>query len=263
MRVAAVQMDLAWERVDDNLQRAAALFARAAERGAELVTVPEMFATGFSMNAEAVAEDDGGPIETFLSDQAREHGFHLLGTKARRTAGGRPVNAALLFGPDGALLSTQHKIHPFTLAGEQNHFDAGDELAVTTVGGLELATAICYDLRFPELFRALAFRGATLIVVPANWPIPRVAAWSHLLISRAIENQCYVVGVNRVGHGAGLDYDGCSAIVDPLGEVLASGRVTEQILVADLDPDRVTRVREELPFLGDARKDLFGDLWGR
>jgi predicted amidohydrolase len=261
MRVAAIQMDLAWEQVDENLKRAAALFARAAELGAELVTVPEMFATGFSMNAEALAEPDGGPIETFLADQAREHGLHLLGTKARRTAG-RPANAALLFGPDGALLSTQHKIHPFTLAGEQQHFDAGDELAVTTVGGFGLATAICYDLRFPELFRALAFRGATLIVVPANWPIPRVAAWSHLLVSRAMENQCYVVGVNRVGTGAGLEYDGCSAIVDPMGEVLASGRDTEQILIADLDPGRVARVRTDLPFLGDARRDLFGDLWG-
>ncbi len=261
MRVAAVQMDLAWEQVDENLRRAAALFARAAELGAELVTVPEMFATGFSMNAEALAEPDGGPVETFLADQAREHGLFLLGTKARRTAG-RPVNAALLFGPDGALLSTQHKLHPFTLAGEQHHFDAGDELVVTSVGGFGLATAICYDLRFPELFRALAFRGATLIVVPANWPIPRVDAWSHLLISRAIENQCYVVGVNRVGTGAGLEYDGCSAIVDPLGEVLASGRDTEQILIADLDPGRIARVRTDLPFLGDARRDLFGDLWG-
>jgi len=260
MRVAAVQMDLAWEQVDENLQRAAGHIARAAELGAELVTVPEMFATGFSMNAEALAEADGGPIEAFLSERAQEHGIHLLGTKACRTSG-RPVNAALLFGPDGSLLSTQHKIHPFTLAGEQHHFDAGSELVVTPVGGFGLATAICYDLRFPELFRALTFRGATLVVVPANWPIPRVAAWSHLLVSRAIENQCYVIGVNRVGTGAGLQYDGCSAIVDPLGEVLASGRDTEQVLIADLDAGRLARVRAELPFLTDARRDLFGGLW--
>ena len=260
MRVAAIQMDLAWERVDDNLERARVLIARAADAGAELVTLPEMFATGFSMNAAALAEPDGGPIERFLADRAAEHGVHLLGTKARRTSG-RPVNAALLFGPDGSLHSIQHKIHPFTLAGEPDHFDAGAELVVTPVGGFQLATAICYDLRFPELFRALAFRGATLVVVPANWPIPRVTAWSHLLISRAMENQCYVIGVNRVGQGAGLEYDGCSAVVDPMGEVLADGRVTEQVILADIDPDRVAQVRADLPFLGDARRDLFGSLW--
>ncbi len=261
MRVAAIQMDMAWEEVDENLRRAEGLIARAAESGAELVTLPEMFATGFSMNAEALAEPDGGPIERFLADQARRHGVHLLGTKARRTPG-RPVNAALLFGPDGALRSIQHKIHPFTLAGEQHHFDAGSELVVTPMGDFQLATAICYDLRFPELFRALAFRGATLVVVPANWPTPRVGAWSHLLAARAMENQCYVIGVNRVGSGAGLEYDGCSAVVDPMGEVLADARGREEVVIADIDPSRVEQVRAELPFLGDARRDLFGSLWG-
>jgi len=261
MKVAAIQMDVAWEQVDRNLRRAGQLVARAADEGADLVVLPEMFATGFSMNAEALAEPPGGPIEIFCAAMARAHGIHLLGTKAMRTAR-RPRNAALLFGPDGGRLATQFKLHPFTLAGEDQHFGPGRDLAITDLGGMKVSTAICYDLRFPEQFRALAFRGATLILVPANWPTPRVTAWSHLLVSRAVENLCYVVGVNRVGTGAGLHYNGCSAIVDPMGEVLATAVDDEAVVAAEVDPARVAQVRADLPFLPDARRDLFGCLWG-
>ena len=260
MKVAAIQMDVAWEQVDRNLGRAGELIAQAAGEGADLVVLPEMFATGFSMNAEELAEPPGGPIERFCSDRARAHSVHLLGTKATRTEG-MPLNSALLFGPDGNLLSTQHKIHPFTLAGEDRAFAAGTELVVSPLDDLRVATAICYDLRFPELFRALTFRGATLILVPANWPIPRVTAWSHLLISRAIENLCYVVGVNRVGSGAGLHYNGCSAIVDPMGEVLATSLDEEAVVMAEVDAARIAQVRTDLAFLPDARRDLFPCLW--
>ena len=260
MKVAAIQMDIAWEQVDRNLGRAGELIERAADEGADLVVLPEMFATGFSMNAAELAEPPGGPIERFCAERARVHGIHLLGTKATRTTG-RPLNTALLFGPGGDLLATQYKLHPFSLAGEHRHFDAGQDLVVTALDGMQVATAICYDLRFPEQFRALAFRGATLILVPANWPVPRVGAWSHLLVSRAIENLCYVVGVNRVGSGAGLHYDGCSAIVDPMGAVLATAVGEEAVVMAEIDAGRVEQVRADLSFLPDARRDLFPCLW--
>lgn len=260
MKVAAVQMDISWEQPLDNLRTAAARMAEAAEAGAELVVLPEMFSTGFSMKAAQTAEPAGGPIERFLGDQAKRLGIHLLGTKAALFQG-KPQNAALLFGPDGKLAAYQAKIHPFTFANEHDHFTPGDELSVTPLGPFRAAAAVCYDLRFPELFRALAFGGADLIMVPANWPVERMTAWTQLLIARAIENQCYVVGVNRVGRGGGLSYDGRSAIVDPLGEVLATARGNEQLVVADLDPDRLSEIRETLPFLRDARQDLFPSLW--
>jgi len=260
MKVAAIQMDVAWEQVDRNLLVAEQRIAQAAAEGADLVVLPEMFATGFSMNAEELAEPAGGPIEQFCAQVSHRLGIHLLGTKATRTDG-RPLNSALLFGPDGELMAVQHKLHPFVLAGEDRIFDAGREQVVTEVAGMQVATAICYDLRFPEQFRALAFRGATLIVVPANWPTPRVSAWSHLLVSRAIENLCYVVGVNRVGTGAGLHYNGCTAIVDPLGEVLATAVDDEVVVTAEVSAERVEQVREDLPFLPDARRDLFPCLW--
>ena len=132
---------------------------------------------------------------------------------------------------------------------------------MTPVGPFRAAAAICYDLRFPELFRALALGGADLVLVPANWPVERMTAWTQLLVARAIENQCYVVGVNRVGRGGGQQYDGRSAIVDPLGEVLATSQGRETLVTADLDPDHLAKVRETLPFLRDARQDLFPCLW--
>ncbi len=260
MRVAAIQMDISWEQPLDNLRTAAARIAEAAEAGAELVLLPEMFSTGFSMKTAETAEPAGGPIDRFCGDQAKRLGIHLLGTKAARYRG-QPQNAAVLFGPDGRIAAYQAKIHPFTFAGEQEHFTPGDELSVTPVGPFRLAAAVCYDLRFPELFRALAFGGADLIVVPANWPLERMTAWTQLLIARAIENQCFVVGVNRVGRGGGLRYEGGSAIVDPLGEVLATARGSEQLVMADLDPDHLADVRARLPFLPDARQDLFPCLW--
>jgi len=253
-------MDIVWEQPIENLRTAAARIAEAAEDGAELVVLPEMFSTGFSMKAAQTAEPRGGPIERFCGDLAKRHGIHLLGTKAARFQG-QPQNAALLFAPDGKLIAYQGKIHPFTFAGEHEHFTAADELSVTPIGPFRLATAICYDLRFPELFRALALGGADLIVVPANWPKARMTAWTQLLIARAIENQCYVVGVNRVGRGGGLDYEGRSAVIDPLGEVLATAVGSEQLVTADLDADHLADVRERFPFLPDARQDLFPSLW--
>lgn len=260
MRVAAIQMDLAWEQPERNFAHAAQRIAEAAGQGATLVALPEMFATGFSMAAAARAEPAGGPTERFLADQARQHGIHVVATAAI-LQDGRPQNAALHLGPDGRLQTLQPKIHPFSLAGEDRHFAPGSTLAVTPVEDLQLGLAVCYDLRFPELFRALAFRGATLLVVPANWPKTRVAAWSHLLVSRAIENQCFVIGVNRVGAGGGLEYDGCSAIIDPMGSVLATARGEERILCVDLESGFLRSTRGEFPFLEDAREDLFPCLW--
>lgn len=260
MKVAAIQMDIVWERPDKNMTKAARLIAEAAAMGARLVALPEMFPTGFSMDAAETAEPPQGRVERFLSEQARHHSLYLLGTKVERRPG-RPVNAALLFGPDGALSLRFAKVHPFSLAGEHRHYDAGAGLPVAPVDAFKAAAAICYDLRFPELFRAYAFRGAELFLVPANWPADRVAHWSHLLQSRAIENQAYVIGINRVGDGGGLHYNGCSSIIDPMGVCLAQALDREQVVAADIDREALVEVRRKLSFLQDARKDLFGCLW--
>ena len=136
--------------------------------------------------------------------------------------------------------------------------EGGTRTTVYKIGGAKTLPFMDPD---GEVGNKLLVAMDVLDAPPANWPEARVAHWSHLLVARAIENQAFVVGVNRVGSGGGLDYNGCSAIIDPMGIVLAEGRDTEQVIVADLEPECLEQTRKELPFLADARRDLFADLW--
>jgi predicted amidohydrolase len=210
-----------------------------------------MYATGFSMHPERIAEDEGGPNEQFLLDQARQHRAWLIASVAQWGTDGRARNNAVVAGPDGSV-ARYAKIHPFGYAGEDEHYAAGTEFLTVAVDGLRVSVFVCYDLRFADEFWVRAPE-TDLYVVPANWPQPRHEHWRALLRARAIENQAYVVGVNRVGTVKGLYYSGDSAIVDPLGRVLAEASVGPGVLVADVEAGEVDRVRTELPFLADRR----------
>ena len=252
MKVAAVQHDVVWENRAATLARLEPQLAAAAGTGARLVVLTEMFPTGFSMAPERTAEPEGGPSTEFLRTQAGELGVWLAGSvPVRPDGGGRPVNRFLLAGPGGEL-EHYDKIHPFSYSGEHEHYAAGTRRVTFEVEGLRLTPFVCYDLRFADEFWAMA-AGTDCYVVVANWPAARRAHWQALLAARAIENQAYVVGVNRVGEGGGLHYAGDSRIVDPLGEVLAGGAGGETILLADVDPDVVAATRKRYPFLADRR----------
>ena len=252
MRVAAVQHDVAWEDRAATLARLEPQLRAAAGAGARLVVLTEMFTTGFSMEPERVAEPEGGPSTDFLRTEAAELGVWLAGSvPVRPDAGGRPVNRLLLAGPGGEL-HHYDKIHPFTYSGEHEHYAAGTGRITVDVEGVRVTPFVCYDLRFADEFWAEA-GGTDCYVVVANWPAARRTHWQALLVARAIENQAYVVGVNRVGDGGGLHYAGDSRIVDPLGEVLAAGAGGETILLADVDPDVVAETRKRYPFLADRR----------
>ena len=252
MRLAALQLDVAWEDRQANFTRVEGFAARAREAGAELLVLPEMFATGFSMNPAFTAEPDDGPTTGFLRGLARRHGLAVLGGLVLHGAKGRGRNAARLVGPDGEVCSTYVKSHLFGFAGEDRHHEAGPGPQSFPLAGGRAAAFVCYDLRFPELFRLVA-EACWAVVVIASWPASRQRAWDALLPARAIENQCYVVGVNRVGEGGGELYAGGSAVYDPLGERLADGGAGEGLLLADLDPTRVAELRARLPFLQDRR----------
>lgn len=253
MKVAVVQHDIVWEDRDANFARLAPQVAAAAAAGARLVVLAETFSTGFSMRADVVAEPEGGPSSQFLVAQAAEHGAWVCGSCAEVAASGRPRNTLVLAAPDGTA-HRYRKIHRFAYGGEDRAFDAGSERVTVDVEGVRVSLFVCYDLRFADEWWALA-PATDLYVCVANWPEPRRAHWSALLRARAIENQAYVVGCNRVGTGGSggrrLDYAGDSAIVDPLGEVLASGARTEALLVAEVTAGRVAEVRATLPFLAD------------
>jgi predicted amidohydrolase len=253
MRVAAIQPEIVWENPAANFAHLRPWIAAAVASGARLVLLPEMFACGFSMATERVAETADGPSGGFLREEASRHGIWLGGSIPERAPGAdRPANTFVLASPRGEAFRYR-KIHPFSHAGEDRHYAAGEAHVTVDVDGLRCTLFVCYDLRFANEFWATAAATDAYLVV-ANWPDKRRHHWTALLAARAIENQAYVVGVNRVGSGDGLVYAGDSRIIEPGGEVLAAGAGQETLLLADLDPARVREAREALPFLRDRRR---------
>jgi len=253
MLVAAVQHDIVWEDAAATFALLEPSVASAAEAGAELVSFTEMFATGFSLSASRIAEEPDGPTTRFLSSMARRHGLWTAGSLPERTPGfERPTNRFVLAGPEGQL-HRYSKIHPFSYAGEHRHYSAGVSPLTVSVNGVRVTPLVCYDLRFADLFWEAATRTDCYVVV-ANWPASRRLHWNALLRARAIENQAYVVGVNRVGmDGNSLNYAGDSVVFDPLGARLAYAGDSEAVITADVDPEKVASVRAEFPFLADRR----------
>lgn len=254
MNVAAVQLDIAWENKPENFTRARQLLENAAPEKGSLVALPEMFATGFSMNTGSIAEPYGGQTETFLSRTAKDFGIYLLAGAAMRGRDGRVRNKALVFSPSGDLAAFYAKMRPFTPGGESDHYTAGEKPTMFQWANCKVAPLVCYDLRFPELFRAsTATAQPELFVVIANWPEKRIQHWIRLLQARAIENQAYVLGVNRVGRDPYYTYTGHSVIVDFNGDILRDAGEAEGIIQARLDLETLKKYRQGLPFLQDLK----------
>jgi omega-amidase len=251
MKVAAVQHEIFWEEPERTRALVTPMIAQAAAAGAGLVVLSEMYATGFSMRPERIAEDEGGPNERFLLERAAEHGVVVIASIAQRGADGRYRNNAVVARPDGTA-ERYAKIHPFSFAGEHERYAAGRDFLTTEIGGLRTSVFVCYDLRFADEFWTLAPE-TDLYVVVANWPQSRHEHWRALLRARAIENQAYVLGVNRVGPAKDLAHAGGSAILDPLGEYIVEAVGRPVVLVGDVDPTRVVDVRHDFPFLADRR----------
>ena len=264
MRIAAVQHDIVWEDRDANFARLAPQVRRAVGAGAELVLLTETFSTGFSMTP-GIGEPEDGPSARFLAGQAAEHGVWVGGScpeiaddggaDTGGEAGGStalPYNSFVLAGPDGTT-HRYRKLNPFSHGGERERFRAGTDPVTVQVGGLRITPFICYDLRFADVFWRAA-PDTDVYLVPANWPAARRNHWRTLLEARAIENQAYVVGCNRVGTGGdGIEHAGDSRIVSPMGELLATAAAVETIVLADVDAAEVQATRDRLRFLADRR----------
>ena len=252
MKVAAVQHHIHWADRDANFRDLEVLVADAAAVGARFVVLTEMFSTGFVVDRDDIGEPQGGPSSQFLSRMAREHKVWIAGSCPEVSADdSRPYNSLVVACPDGTE-HRYHKIHPFTYGGEDKHFRAGTTQHTVMVDDLRVSLSVCYDLRFADEYWRQAHT-TDLYIVPANWPASRREHWMALLKARAIENQAFVLGCNRVGDGGGLHYSGDSMIINPLGEVLAQGGDSQTILFADIDPTVVAATRERFPFLQDRR----------
>ena len=259
MNIYGIQYDIAWEDRERNFRMIRDLLADANPEPGSWVVLPEMFSTGFSFRVEKVAESEERPSERFLSELARERKIHLVGGVVTRAADGRGLNQALVFGPDGVEWARYSKIHPFSFAGEDKHYASGDRPVVVATPDLRVCPMVCYDLRFPEAFRAATRVGVDLFVVIANWPVDRIGHWETLLQARAIENQAYVLGVNRIGDDPKLHYPGHSLWIDPKGVVLERLVESAGVVRGTVQQDVLRDYRKAFPGLDDIHANLLGD----
>jgi predicted amidohydrolase len=257
MIVAGIQFDICWENPEENFERVAPLAEHAAAMGAEMLALPEMFATGFSMRAQEMA-GHADRIHEFIENLAKRHGMWVVGGYAE--FGQRlPANACSLVTPDGREALHYRKIHPFSLAHEHDHFEAGEDVHTVEISGVRVTPLICYDLRFPEVFRASAI-DTDLFVVIANWPARRAHAWRTLLAARAIDAQAWVIGINRIGDAEGHPHRGDTSLVNPWGEVVATLADEPGVVLGEVDATVVRGARERFRFLDDRRPDLYQRL---
>ena len=257
LHVALGEYDTGWHDPAVSLARAERVVAAAARGGTGLVVLPEMCTTGFTMDSARWAEPLDGASARRLGALAAAHRVWLVAGMAVRDSAVGPGaagahNVAALFAPDGSLAAAYRKQQLFGYAGEHEAYAPGDGPVVAQVGEARVALFVCYDLRFPELFRAVASEVDAMIVI-ANWPAVRRPHWDVLVRARAIENLCYVVAVNRVGEGGGIAYDGGSAAYDPWGEPLVAGTPAGAPAIVHVDPARVAATRAKYPFLSDRR----------
>jgi omega-amidase len=252
--IVLVQSDVVWEQKHANHQWVAQALSGVKVDPGSIIILPEMFDVGFTMSAHLAQDEPAGMTLRFCSSLAKQYASHVVAGFVQRDDTGWPVNQATILGPDGATVGRYIKCFPFSPAGEDKHYAAGRSAVVLDLPGMKLAPIICYDLRFPELFRAGVDQGAEVFVVVANWPVTRVEHWVTLLRARAIENQAYVIGVNRAGTDPTLTYPGRSMVIDPKGNTVTDAGTEPGVFKSEIDLDLLLRWRTDFPALRDRRK---------
>lgn len=255
MKFALVSLDQHWEDKEKNKGLCEARIALAAKAGADLVVFPELTLTAFSMNPTLAEPEACSDSIHFFSNAARCHAVHVA--FGAMLASERGIhNALCVAGPQGQLLARYDKAHPFSFAGENKIFTPGDTPCILDINGALVGLAICYDLRFPEWYRLMA--GADVVITIANWPQKRVRHWTALLQARAIENQMFLLGVNRTGQdGQGLDYVASSAVFSPDGECLVPCEQMDDTEIYDCDISEVQTCRNSFPIRNDRRDNHY------
>lgn len=249
MKVYGIQFNSAWENKDENFKTINLMLNSMVIKKDSLLVLPEMFATGFSYNIEITTNNEPRKTESFLSQLARDnHSWVLAGMVYPTEKKNKGINSSVIFNPDGEKIGSCSKLKTISVLGENRVHINGDKIEIYSIQSFRLTPFICYDLRFPEFFRSSFSRGTNLFVVIACWPKIRMKHWINLIQARAIENQSYVIGVNRVGSDHELDYCGHSLIVDPIGNILVEGGSKNEIIEADLDKKIIDAWRHEFPF---------------
>lgn len=261
MKVALVSLNQSWENKAENKQKVGETLALIAEHctNTDLVVYPEMTLTGFTMESQKVKEDElSSETITFFKEQARKYKVSIV-FGVVLSKGEKATNNLVVVSEQG-VLATYAKIHPFSYAGENDYYQAGNELKKLSIGGATIGLSICYDLRFPELYQAYS-KDCSVILNIANWPERRVSNWRALNKARAIENQVFMIAVNRIGtDGNGLKYVASSGIVSPYGEELIGVSLSEEVAVYEIDLGEVAQYRKEFPVKNDRKITLYKDI---
>lgn len=260
MRVALISLNQVWESKDLNFQSCRSYLKRAKEQDVELVIFPEMTLTSFSMNTEVTAEDSASSTTVELFKQlAKEIQIAIVFGVVFRD-GEKATNNVLIVDSVGVIRGSYSKIHPFSFAGEDKVFNGGTEIGFAKFGLVKIGLTICYDLRFPEIYSALG-KSCDLIVNIANWPAKRVDHWNSLLKARAIENQVFIVGVNRTGiDGKGVEYVKSSQVIDPNGELLSPVTSENEIDIFDIDPEYIGKFKQTFSTTQDRKPEFYKSI---
>ncbi|MBU0474546.1 MAG: hydrolase [Bacteroidetes bacterium] len=251
MKIGLIQYSPVWENPKETIKIIEALITSVDLSDVSLLIFPEMSLTGFTMSSKIFAEEIDGVSFTYfmqLSRRLKKHIFAGIIEKDEKDV----YNSLIHFDNNGLIRVVYRKIHPFSFAKEDKNFKAGNETIITKVNNVTFGLSICYDLRFPELYRQYGKKRADVLINIANWPVARIQHWDILLQARAIENQCYMIGVNRIGDDPFLEYPGHSAGVNPMGEIL-NLNFAESISIIEIDVEKVKTLRETLPFLDDMK----------
>jgi len=247
MIISLAQMNIVLGDKEKNLQKGMDLIGEAADRGSDVIVFPELWTTGYVRNIRELTEPFDGETIDILIKKAKEENMKIFGTVAEKADD--YYNTMHFISPKG-LEAIYRKIHLFSLMNEERFFAPGNKIGLKGNIGM----MICYDLRFPELSRKLTLNGAEIFIVSAEWPYPRIEHWRTLLRARAIDNQVYVIGCNRVGKDSKFEYFGHSSVIDPWGRRIIEGEEEESLLTCEINLSSVKAVRKQFPVLKDMKK---------
>jgi len=262
IRVCSAQIASTWEEPEQTLLKAETFIRHAADCDAKLICFPEQFATGWDPRPHKNIQDIHGGIISSLQGFAKEYRIGILGS-LREVHHPLPKNTVIAIGGDGGILASYSKMHLFSFCHEHEGNSPGTDLGIFEFDSLTCGMAICYDLRFPELFRLYAKNGVHVIFVPAAWPQSRLGHWELFIRARAAENQMYVLGVNTTGKTPVDTYAGASMTADPHGTIICRAGEAEQLLFSDIDPGEVEMTRSGFPVENDRRDALYHSLLTR
>lgn len=263
MKLALAQIDIVWENKETNKERITKLLQEANENSVDLLCFPEMTLTGFSMNTDLIGENSIASASTlnWFSLQAQNYNLHIgFGYVKNIDTNIKSKNNYVIVSPEGNIISEYSKIHPFSFGAEAEFYTGGDKITTSIINNDIISTFICYDLRFPEIFQ-IASRSAALIIVAANWPKARREHWITLLKARAIENQCFIAGINRIGIGHNIEYCGDSVIVDPYGNVMNELSSKEGLIIKTIDIEEAEKLRAAFKLKKDRKEALYGKYY--